>query len=289
MFRSVRYLSLLTLLATVASCATPNENMAFNDDAWRAAIYSDQYAKIRDFLHLTKKKVGFVEGITVITAPAFHSLVGIELTHHIRPGLSEILPPDGAQYQLNISIFRAAQDRKELGDVTKVTIPIEKYSLVLNEDDYRKIELEVRNSGILALSENALPEFGCTDGITIFVDIITENTTRFEARHVCDDGFASIQAAAEVTFSFVAQKNPRIENRFGRYQAVLLALTRYAHRLAPARMCSSRVTFTSLPSTSEKTFSSPAQSPVQAFAAEQIGQWFSINSQSRPSFFASAI
>ena len=57
---------------------------------------------------------------------------------------------------------------------------------------------------------------------------------------------------------------------------------RYAHRRAPARMCSTRSTSTSGPSTSRNSSSSDRQKPWHARAAAQIGQWFSTSSSPRP-------
>src|SRR5260221_723535 len=63
---------------------------------------------------------------------------------------------------------------------------------------------------------------------------------------------------------------------FAFYSRFRKRVIRYAQRRAPAKRCSTRSTRTLRPSTCSKIACSERQKPVQALAAAQIGQWFSI-------------
>ncbi|WP_375205580.1 hypothetical protein [Hyphococcus sp.] len=208
MFRSVLYLILLFISAIVASCATPNQNSAIIDDAWRAAIYPDQYAKTRDFLHLRHKQTGYTEGITIIASPSFDPPVGIEVIHQISPKPSEVWISNETRYWLNVSVYGGIQDEEELGDVVKFISLIEKYQLGLTQAEYQAIRHDVERSGILELPLNSLPEFECNDGMTTFIDLNIDAIDRFEGRHNCDEGFETIQRAAGVVYDFVDTRIP---------------------------------------------------------------------------------
>ncbi|PQA87230.1 hypothetical protein [Hyphococcus luteus] len=204
------------LLAALNACATPVKNGTDTAyDSWAAQLYPNDYARLRDFFHLHKKEIGFTEGVTILALPTFHSLIGIEIVHKVRVAEHELNSIDRPKYWMNISIYDPKlQAAEKIGDVQKYITRLDKYEMPLTPEQYRTLVNKIEEeSGILLLPEDALPAFGCTDGITVFADIRTASIQRFEGRHVCDDGFEALKTAAEIVFTFAEKDIPELESR----------------------------------------------------------------------------